>query len=105
MEYIIQKKALIIANALIKAGTERKAAFTQAWKEVKEKATKLLSFTTTKGEDKIRVVASNISEFFTPKGTGKKRPEGLHIFADMAKVITGKPYVIISAYVGCHELI
>ena len=105
MRYLIQKKAAILANALIKAGSTRKDAFKAAWTKVKTEATKLLTFTKTNGTKSVRVVASKLSDFFTPNGNGKARPEGLHLFADMAKVAAGKKYIVISAYVGSYELV
>lgn len=104
MKYLIQRKAAILANALIKAGSTRKEAFKTAWAKVKTETTKLLSFTKKDGTKAVRVVASKLSDYFTPNGNGKPRPEGLHLFADMAKVTTGKKYIVISAYVGTYIL-
>lgn len=98
------KKVCHLANALMKKGLTRSDAFRAAWATIKSAATKLLTFTKKSGEICTRVVDTNIGNYYTSKNTGKKKPEGLKLFADLAKVASGEKYVIISAYADSMSL-
>lgn len=70
----------------------------EAWKQSKNVAIQLITFTKKSGEQTKRVVTSKWSTFYTPNGNGRPRPKGLNLFADMAKVYKGIKNPIISTY-------
>lgn len=92
---------LTLAHQLLSNGicSNFSEAQKQAWATSKEESLSVITFTK-KGAEKPtkRVVTQNLSKYYSSKNSGKKKPEGLTLFVDMAKVVKGLPYVIISAY-------
>lgn len=57
----------------------------------------LVTFSKVSGEQTTRVVCFNWAVFVEPKGSGRPRPAGLKVAADLAKVAAGE-YPVISFY-------
>lgn len=98
IKYLYQKKAIRLAKQIFDGlfGTW-KECLKEAHKRLKKVPTNLITFTKVSGKIATRVVTA-WSLYNEYKGTGKAKPEGLKLFADLAKVILGKPYNTISAY-------
>lgn len=98
---IVRKIVLTLTHQLIKLnGYTFGEAQRKAW-NIYNTSTHDLGFilwTSTKGETKKRVIYNAAwTNFYEVKGTGKPRPEGLELFVDVAKHLSGK-YATISAY-------
>lgn len=68
-------------------------ALKMAWKEAKRRALKVIEITKKSGETSKRIVAERLTDYYTPSGAKKSVP-GLIIFADVAKYLKGKNFVI-----------
>lgn len=95
---IIRRKVMTLARDFKKLNpnTSQSLALKTAWAFVKSQDCKLLSFTTTKGEEKTRVVFIDWLAYNTPKGTGRPLKEGLKLFVDCAKWVMELPSTISS---------
>lgn len=91
---------LSLAHQLIKNGTAKNFSDAQkiAWQRSKSEQLSVITFTKKDGTQTKRVVTRNISKYYTLKGTGKAKPDGLTLFVDYAKVCKGEQFVIISTY-------
>ncbi len=98
MSNIKNRMALTLAAAIRKNEPTHSlsSALTLAWSIVKQQAQTLalLTFQKKDGTVERRVVASDWAQYYTPTGKGKGKPADLHLFADMAKVVTGKACII-----------
>lgn len=74
----------------------RTDAMVRAWIIVKQEFENLalLTFEKNNGTKCTRVVSPNWSKYHTPTGTGKPKPAGLELFADMGKHFVGQPCII-----------
>ena len=85
----VQRKVMILAHQIrSKANTTLSEALKQAWKLVKETTAQIITFVKKNGKETTRVVGK-WSKYNTIKGTGRSNPAYL-LFADLAKVATGK---------------
>ena len=98
IKYLYQKKVMTLAKQLLKAAF---GTWSECLKEahfaIKDVETHLIRFKKKGGEITTRIVAK-WSEFNISKGTGRKKPEGLRLFADLGKVLINAAYNTISAY-------
>lgn len=98
MSNIKNKMAFTLAAAIRKNEPTHSlsSALTLAWSIVKQQAQTLalLTFQKKDGSIERRVVSSDWAQYYAPNGKGKEKPAGLHLFADMAKVASGKPCII-----------
>lgn len=98
MSNIKNKMAFTLAAAIRKNEPthSKSTALTLAWAIVKKQAQELalLSFQKKDGKVETRVVSQDWAQYYTPTGKGKEKPANLHLFADMAKVVTGKACII-----------
>lgn len=94
--------ALTLAAAIRKNNptNTRSTALQIAWLIVnKSKQTiSMLTFEKNDGTVCRRVVSENWAEYCPPTGTGKPKPAGLCLFADLAKFLAGNDRCIISTY-------
>jgi len=97
----MRKKVFILANALYKKSEgiiTKSDCFKAAWKTIRTEETTLIEFfKESAGEIVKRIVNLNYKEFYTPKGTGRPKPEHLLLYADYSKVLLGEPNVLGSA--------
>jgi hypothetical protein len=96
VKYAYQKKVATLAAKLSKLNTElsQSEIWCKAHQAVKSIACELVEVISTKSVKTMRVVAKNLTDIYTPSGTGKPKPEGLKLFAELAKHIVGKNPVI-----------
>jgi len=92
----LRSKVLSLANQL-RGQMPFSEALRTAWATVKNNQTAKVTFKKVSGEVTTRVVAINVMDFLTVKGTGRPTKPGQKLFADLAKVATGQ-YPIISLY-------
>ncbi len=96
------KKAIFtLAHQLIKNGkfNHLSEALRAAWTQAKSDILEVIRFKKISGEETTRVISRNLSMYTSKStGTGRKRPEGLLLFIDIAKVVAGSSHAIISAY-------
>lgn len=101
MRYIKQKAAISLAQQIRRHESDLSwsDALRFAWDYVKHNFGKfnVVSFTKTDGTATTRVV-TKWSDHNTVKGTGKAKPAGLRLFADVARILTGKSYNTVSCY-------
>jgi hypothetical protein len=95
MKFEYQTKAAIIANNLRKTTS---LSLSDCWKKahatVKQIASNLVEIVKQNGEKSLRVVAKKLQDIYQPKESGKKRAEGLTLFADLSKYATGANFII-----------
>ena len=103
----IRKSVATLANILIKKATlTQSEAWCWAWHIVREELSDcmVVRFIKKGGEVTQRVVDRNFAKHNPIKGTGRKAPEGLTLFADAAKIalniLTGKKA---STAISCYE--
>ncbi len=89
----LRSKVLSLANQLRKEMGFSEALRT-AWATVKANQTAKVTFKKISGQITTRVVAINVLDFLTVKGTGRPTKPGQKLFADLAKVATGRPAII-----------
>jgi hypothetical protein len=94
--------AMTLASAILKSAptNSRATALAIAWQAVKSADENIALFTFKKTDGTVcrRVVATNFADYFKPTGTGRPKPEGLCLFADLGKHIAGANNPIISTY-------
>ena len=94
--------ALTLAAAIRKnePTNSRSTALQSAWLIVNKSKQNiaLLTFEKNDGTISRRVVSENWAEYCPPTGTGKPKPAGLQLFADIAKFLAGNDRCIISTY-------
>lgn len=94
----MNRKVFIYAHGLRKnnPNLNLSTALRMAWSFIKKNPTvKVLSFKKVNSEKVTnRIVSENWQQFHTFKGTGKPLKEGQKLFADLAKVATGKRPII-----------
>lgn len=76
------------------------AAMKQAWEMVNHTDETFFLLTFVKVDQTVckRIVSKDWSKYNEPKGTGRPVKDGLCLFADMGKVLTGRSNSVISAY-------
>lgn len=94
-----RKAVFFLANQLKKNGVfaSLSTALRVAWKFAKREGLQLIQFTKKNGEVTKRVVTANWSAYNTSKGS-RRKPEGLNIFVDFVKIMTGAKSNTISCY-------
>lgn len=93
-----RKAIMTLAHFIKPAFSTFSEALKTAWSIAKEEALEVIQFQKKSGEQTKRVVSRNWSNYQASKGTGRRKPIGLTLFADMAKVAKGIRNCIISAY-------
>jgi dephospho-CoA kinase len=95
LKFSYQKKAAIIANNLKKTtGLSLSDCWKKAHSIVKQVSSNLVEIVKQNGEKSIRVVAKKLQDIYSPKESGKKKAEGLTLFADLSKYATGANFII-----------
>jgi hypothetical protein len=96
MKNLISQKAMVLANQLRRyEKLSLSDSLKYAWDFVRRnRDASLLTFKTKSEKVCKRLVYSDWSKFTTTTGTGRKSPEGLSLFADVAKVECGLPSII-----------
>lgn len=95
------RKVATLARHLIKneVCNNLSDAMAVAWNYVKgDQDLTFVSFKTVSGQIKNRVVYTNVSEYYTPTGTGRPTKPGQTLFVDFAKWLCGEKSFIISTY-------
>lgn len=102
----IRKAVATLANQLKATKLTQSERWSWAWFVIREEMEDciIIKFLRKSGEATKRVVTKNFAKFNPIKGTGRKSPEGLNLFADVAKIaanmITGKNR---SSVISCYE--
>jgi hypothetical protein len=71
-----------------------------AWRIVKKSKQDIAMLTFRKNDGTVcrRVVSENWTKYCPPAGSGKTKPAGMRLFADLAKFLAGNDRCIISTY-------
>lgn len=97
--YIKRSIALRLAHQLRKTGLSFSDSQTMAWAWINSNGASCVTFKKVSGEVTTRVVATQaLSQYIDFKGTGTRIKEGLRLFVDVAKLLTGQKNPVISAY-------
>jgi len=108
MKNLLKKRFVCILAAQIRKADNtltRRDAMKTAWLIINKGNGEytLVTFTKTDGTECRRVVSENWTKYAPPTGTGKPKPAGLELFADLGKFIGGQRCIISTYNVIARE--